>query len=70
MSRAINIDATRSEVIAMCEKLHTPISVIERLHPAGTRVVLHNAHDAGIVAQAYDGKLMTGVVTRIPIRSR
>jgi len=68
MSRALCIDATQTEVTAMCAKHKTPISTIESLLPKGTRVVLLNGHDALVVAKAYAGKIITGAVTRTPIR--
>jgi hypothetical protein len=70
MSRAVLINATQPEVIAMCAKHKTPISVIEPLHPSGTRVVLLNSHDAHLVTKAYAGKIITGAVTRTPRRVR
>lgn len=69
MSRAINIQASREDVLAMCGKHKATISVIEALHSGGTRVVLHNGHDAAIVAKAFGGKVLTGPVTRTPIRT-
>ena len=70
MSRVVAINATRAEVIAMCDRYNMPISATERIHPAGMRVVLHNGHDASILAGAYAGRLLTGTVTRTPIGAR
>ncbi len=70
MSRAIYVDATRADVIAMCSKHDAAISVIEPLQSGGTRVVLHNAHDAAVLAKAFGNKILTGVVTRMPVRAR
>ncbi len=68
MSRAININATHDAVVAMCGKHAVTISVIEPLHSGGTRVVLHNGHDAAVIAKAFGSKLLTGPVTRTPTR--
>ena len=63
-SRALNIDAERTAVIAMCAKHNVPISAIESLLSGGTRVVLMNLADAGKIAAAYRRKLISGAVTR------
>ncbi|WP_340316318.1 hypothetical protein [Rhizorhabdus argentea] len=70
MSRALNLDATLAHVTAMCTKHDATISVIEPLQSGGTRVVLLNANDAATISRAYGAKVMTGVVTRMPIRPR
>jgi hypothetical protein len=70
MSRAINVNATQEHVLATCTKHKATISVIESLHSGGTRVVFKNAHDAAVVAKAYGSKLLTGEVTRTPMRLR
>lgn len=68
MSRALNVDATEAHVIGMCAKHRAPISVIETLLSGGTRVVLKNADDAARIGKAYGSKIISGVVTRSPIR--
>jgi hypothetical protein len=68
MSRAINVKATTDHVIATCAKRKVPISAIEALHSGGTRVVMNNAADTAIIAQAYGSKVITGVVMRTPTR--
>lgn len=70
MSRAVNIDATVDQVIAMSEKHKAAISTIEPLLPAGTRVVFMNAEDAAVVARAFGSHVLTGAVTREPWRQR
>ena len=68
MSRAMNIEATREAVIAMCAKHKAAISAIEDLSPTGTRVVLLNGDDAATVAKAFKGKTIEGAVIRAPRR--
>ncbi len=70
MSRALNLDATLTHVTDMCAKHAAGISVIEPLLSGGTRVVLLNAHDAAVISRAYGNKVLTGAVTRMPIRPR
>jgi hypothetical protein len=66
MSRAVNIDASLEDVVAMAAKHDARISAIEALHPQGTRVVFTNAGDAAVVAKAYGRRVVTGSVTRVP----
>lgn len=68
MSRAINVRATTDHVIATCAKRKVPISAIEALHSGGTRVVMQNADDAALIVRAYGSKVITGAVTRTPLR--
>jgi len=64
MSRAMNINAERADVIETCAKLNTPISAIEPLLSGGTRVVMMNGDDAETVRKAFKSKLLVGPVTR------
>lgn len=68
MSRAINVNATEADISAACETAGIPISMIERLHSGGTRVVFNNAADAASMAKTYKSKLLTGPVTRMMTR--
>ncbi|OWK30885.1 hypothetical protein [Sphingomonas mucosissima] len=68
MSRALNIDAAQDHVIAACAKRNVPISAIETLHSGGTRVVMNNITDTGIIAKLYGRKVITGAVKRTPTR--
>jgi diketogulonate reductase-like aldo/keto reductase len=68
MSRALNINANKDEVIAACAKHKVPISAIETLLSGGTRVVMNNADDTARIAKAYGSKVMTGKATRVPTR--
>lgn len=70
MSRALNVDATVDQVIALSAKHDVAISAIEPLLPNGTRVVFMNADGAAIVARAYGARVITGPVTRAPWRQR
>lgn len=70
VSRAVNIDATADQVMAMSAKHNAAISAIEPLLPQGTRVVLQNADDAAVVARAFGSRALTGTVTREPWRQR
>lgn len=64
MTRAVYIDATRSEVLDMCVRIDIPIMVIEGLQAGGMRAVLHNDHDAEILSTAFKDKLLTGTNRR------
>ena len=68
MSRAININAAEADIAATCKKLGIEISMIERLHSGGTRIVLNNAIDTASIAKAYGSRLLTGPVTRMQTR--
>jgi len=68
MSRALNIDATETDITAACKAAGIPISMIEGLRSGGTRVVFNNGVDAASMAKAYKTKLLTGPVTRTTTR--
>ena len=68
MSRALNINAAQDDIIRTCKKLGIEISMIERLHSGGTRIVLNNAPDTASIAETYRTKLLTGRVTRMQTR--
>lgn len=68
MSRAVNIDAKEADVIAMAAKHDAAISAIEPLLPRGTRVVFMNMVGAEAVSRAYGDRVLTGAVTRRPVR--
>ncbi|MCJ8158466.1 hypothetical protein [Sphingomonas sp. LaA6.9] len=70
MPRALNIDATVDDVVALSARHNAAISAIEPLFPQGTRVVFMNAGDAAVVARAYGSRVLTGVVTRTRWRQR
>jgi hypothetical protein len=70
MSRALNIDATHDDVVAMAAKHKATISAIEPLDPKGTRVVFMNGDGAAAVARAYGTRVLTGAVIRTPWRQR
>lgn len=64
MSRAMNLDATESDVARMCAKHDAEISSIETLVSGGTRVVLKKGDAAAVVRRAYGSKVLTGPVRR------
>ena len=66
MSRAININAPSSEIMATAAKLGVAISAIETLDSGGTRVILMNEEGAASVAKAYGKRIIEGDVTRTP----
>jgi hypothetical protein len=66
MSRALNIDATVEQVIAMSAKHKATISAIEPLVPSGTRVVFVTIEGAAIVARAYGSRVVAHPVVRHP----
>lgn len=68
MSRAININASESDIESTCERLGIQISALERLVSGGTRVVLNNAGDTDAIAKAYKARRLLGPVTRAATR--
>ena len=68
MSRAININASASDIASTCDRLGITVSVLECLVSGGTRVVLNNTRDADAIAKAYKSKLLFGPVTRTATR--
>ena len=68
MSRALNINASQADIVAICAKRKIGISTIESLRSGGTRVVMKNINDAGAVAKFYRSKVIAGDVTRTPLR--
>jgi len=69
MSRAINVSAAQADVSLLCKKKGVGISAIEALASGGTRLVLNNAADTETMKQAFGRKVLTGAVTRVPLRS-
>lgn len=70
MSRALCIDASEANVLATCAKRDLAISTIETLRSGGTRVVMRNAGDAVVIGKAYGKKVITGEVSRTPLRPK
>jgi cation transport ATPase len=70
MSRALNIDATIPQVVAMARKHDIAISAIEALDPDGTRVVMVTGDAAAVLARAFGRRVLTGSVTRAPWRQQ
>lgn len=70
MSRAINVRATEAEVTASCKRQGAVISAIEPLPSGGTRVVLTNIDAADKMRQVFGKKVLTGAVSRTPLRLR
>jgi hypothetical protein len=68
MSRAINVNASQSDIEATCQRLGIEVSVLERLVSGGTRVVLNNVRDTDAIAKAYKTRLLSGPVTRAATR--
>jgi hypothetical protein len=68
MSRALNLNAPKEHVLAMCTKHNAPITQIETLVSGGTRVVLRNGDDAATIGRAYKGKLLGEREKRAPTR--
>jgi hypothetical protein len=63
-SRAMNVNATKDEVVAMCTKHKAGISAIEPLLKGGTRVVLMNGDDAATIRRAFKSKLLADNTAR------
>ena len=66
MSRAININLNRDQVIAAMAKHGAVISAIEPILPHGIRVVLTTADHAAIVRRALKAEVIEGPVRRTP----
>lgn len=66
MSRAVNVNATVAEVIAMAARHNAVVSAIEPLLPEGTRVVFMNGEAAATVARAFGRRVLNGAVVREP----
>lgn len=66
MSRAVNVNATVAEVIAMAARHKAVVSAIEPLQPEGTRVVFMNGEAAATVARAFGPRVLNGAVIREP----
>jgi len=69
MSRAINLNLTRSEVEAAVQKHGAVISAIEPLFPRGTRVVLKNGDHAATIRRLLKAQIIEGLVKRTPPRT-
>ena len=69
MSRAINVNASETEVLKSCATHGATISAIETLASGGTRVVLMNATATETMRAAFGRKVLTGEVRRTPLRS-
>lgn len=70
MSRAINVDLSRSETEAAVAKLKAVATSIEPLFPRGTRVVLTNADHAAALRRVFKKHVIEGPVVRTPLRTR
>lgn len=70
MSRAINLDLTREQVVAAASKHGAAISSIIPLHPRGTRVVLLNSEEAAVLRRALTKVIIEGPIVRTPLRPR
>lgn len=70
MSRALNLSATRAEVEAAALRQKARITLIEALHPAGTRVVFASADAAEQFARAFKSQILGGKIVRTPLRTR
>jgi len=68
MSRAINVNASRADVLSSCKRHGAVISAIETLESGGTRVVLMNTHATATMRKAFGKKVLTGEVRRTPLR--
>lgn len=69
MSRAMNVDATENEVLALCAKQGAVVSAIETLLSGGTRVVLAHPDGAHVMRRVFGKRLVKGAVQRTPLRT-
>lgn len=65
-SRAINLNATETEVTDACKSLGVQVSAMENLLPSGTRVVTLNSEGALALRTKFKSKVIAGAVTRLP----
>lgn len=70
MSRALNLNATQDEIRAEAAKRAARITSIEPLYPSGTRVVFANGEAAAAIARAFKSRIVSGIVTRTPLRTK
>jgi hypothetical protein len=69
-SRAVNIDATPTDVTAQCAAMGIAISSIEPLAARGTHVVLMNISGASALRRAFGARVITSCVNRDLWQSR
>ncbi len=69
MSRAMNVNATEKEVLALCAKQGAVVSAIEALVSGGTRVVLSHPDGADAMRGVFGKKILEGAVRRAPLRT-
>ena len=63
-SRAVNVNATETEVRAICVKHGHAISAIETLLSGGTRVVMVNTDGANRIRSAFKNNILSGEIKR------
>lgn len=66
MSRAMNLNATETEVVDTCAQHNVATTTVESLLPAGTRVVCQTSEGAAILRKKMKAKLIVGSVKRSP----
>ncbi len=66
MSRALNVNATESEVSAICVTLGVSTTAMEMLIPSGTRVVCQTSEGALTLRKKLKGKIIDGAIVRSP----
>ena len=70
MSRTILLSMTEAEVVAKCEAAKVGVSVIEKLHSGGTRLVCMSSSGAEVIRKSLKSHLITGEVIRERYRPR
>lgn len=66
MSRALNVNATESEISAICLALGVNTTAMEMLLPSGTRVVCQSSEGALALRKKLKTKLIDGEIKRSP----
>ena len=66
MSRALNVQLPKTDVIEACEKLGILVSAVESLIPSGTRVVCRTSEGALALRTKFRTKLIEGSIQRVP----
>lgn len=70
MSRAIFVNMTEADVLAMCAKHEAVVSASEPLPAGGTRVVFSNGDAAAAMRAIFGGKVMERAAARTPFAMR
>ena len=68
MARAVNINASETDIDSTSERLGIEFRVVERLVSGGTTIVLNNARDTDATATPWRSRLLSGPVRHTTTR--